>query len=839
MIGQKRIISVKIISLCIIFILLSCQAKAQGSIQKRIDFDVEMTGISWEIRCYNIDAKAGNWVSIEVRNAAKIKVSELEKKEKALGQQFREFINTETYKKDRELLGIPPFFSNKSECEKYKSDLTRERDSKTKRRIEIDKIRLSGETRKEKYSLSKLGMVKDGHRLFLEESNLSIRISVCDCDNVVTTNEITNFNNPNLEAEFLAEIEKINSDINKINILAQNRQIIESFSKSQDLCDNLRRLQGQHYFSSTLKKIRKENPSFSFSINPLAEQVSSEYWNNLRIRTNRAYRNATDAYVGCVWNEGIQSYTANVEIPFRFVKATYDLVTNVKSLFDVKLWGSIDAVRNSYGYQDNAVQLFKVASEEALNAGEDVKDWKSYIGVAGGFLSAFNGYKQTFDLVNENTAQNGLIITNRQTAEELMIRSKNMLEQFDRYRAYIDSHSSSIDCLNDRIMRLDMDNKSIKGDKITIWGTGNFDWDGEEFMVIIKESGEDLKNEYIYCEDFIKTLQIAVNLANTDYYTIEEKVRSSGADQTQINAQLSYNQENGEWFEDESTRLSEYYVQFCENENNSYPDDVIIVSNQVVPGVEDQDVDPDASPVWEYDTEPQHDYYEEPVFNDPIDHEPDYNPHGTGGSGNRIISSGAGWSAQSTTSNQNDLQNDITAAINSGKTPTGIYVGNNGEVVVYYIDDNPLGMTSWNLEWYTDVESLQNGINSNLEQGYFPMGISFTDQGKLYVLYIMSQLQATAWQLVESELDLGSVSNDVQPYIHEKYIPVGITVFGGMYYTLLAQVHDSEPVNWTIEGYENNNYTIQQGVNSAVSSGFVPFGYLKEEGVVNLLYIGF
>lgn len=673
-------------------------------------------------------------------------------------------------------------------------------------------------------------MLNTSKTYYLKELRDNIKVGKVDNNQQVKSDS-------GLEAEFLAEIAKINSDINKINQLARNRQIIESFSNSQKLCDKLRRLQGQQYFSSTLKKIRKENPGFSFSISPLAEQVSSEYWNNLRIRTSRAYRNATDAYVGCVWNEGIQSYTANVDIPFRFVKATYDLVTNVKSLFDAKLWGSIDAVRNSYGYQDNAVQLFKVASEEALNAGEDVKDWKSYIGVAGGFLSAFNGYKQAFDLVNENTAQNGLITTNRQTAEELMIRSKIMLEQFDRYRAYIDSHSSSIDCLNDRIMRLNLDNKSIKGDKITIWGTGLYDWDGEEFIEMIKESGEDLKNEYIYCEDFIKTLQIAVNLANTDYYTIEDKVRNSGADITQINAQLSYNHENGGWFEDETTRLSEYYLQFCDN--NTVPNDVTVVSTQVVPGVEEQDGDPGEPPVWENNTEPDYNHYDEPKYDEPVVNEPDYDPYQSRGSSTGTVSSGAGWSSQKTTVNQSDLQNDITSAVNSGKTPSGIYVGDDGEVMVYYIDDNPLGMTAWNLEWYEGVESLQHGINSNLEQGYFPMGISFTDHGQLYVLYIMSQLKATAWQLVESELDLGYVTNDVQPYIYEKYIPVGITVFGGMYYTLLAQVPDSENVNWTIEGYENNNYTIQQGVNNAVNSGFVPFGYLQEQGVVNVLYIGF
>ncbi|MCD6178400.1 MAG: hypothetical protein J7K39_00700 [Bacteroidales bacterium] len=647
--------------------------------------------------------------------------------------------------------------------------------------------------------------------------------------------------NSNLESEFLAEIAKINSDIAEINSLALNRQIIKSFNKSQILCDKLRRYQGDQYFSRTLKKIRKENPGFSFSITPLAEQVTPEYWMEMRGRANIAYRKAVEAYSGLVWNEGIQTFTANVEIPFRFVKATYDLVTNFKSLFDGKLWGSIDAIRNSYGYQDNAVQLFQTASEEAFNAGEDAKDWKSYIGVAGGLLSAVNGYKQTFDLVRENVTQNGLIKANRETVEQLKKRSKNLLQQFDRYRAYIDSHLSSIDCLNDRIMRLDLDNKSIKGDKITIWGTGLYDWDVDVYVNQIKEAGEYLKNEYIYCEDFIKALQIAYAQAEKNYHTINDKAKSSGAVQYQIDNVLSQNETNYDWFDKEVSRLAEMYTQFCEDENNTYPDDIIIVSNQVIPGVEEQDENPNNPPVWEYEDE--EDY--EPTYNpeqDELEQNNNINNNNNTSGGNSvpgIISKGNGWSAQKIENNPAAIQNDINNAINSGKTPSGIYISDGHEVLVYYIEGNPLGMTAWKLEDYNDATSLQNGITSNIEQAYFPMGISFTNQGDLYVLFIKSEVSVTAWQLVESQLDLNAVSANMQPYLNQQYVPVGITIYNGMYYTLMTQIPDTKITNWTIEGYQYDNNAIMQNVNTKINSGLIPFGYLKEENIVNILYVGF
>jgi len=639
-------------------------------------------------------------------------------------------------------------------------------------------------------------------------------------------------NSQNLEAEFLVEIVKINSDIAVINRLAREKKIVESFGSAQILCGKLRRYQGQQYFSTTLKKIRKENPGFSFSITPLAEQVTREYWIRMRNRANYAYRNAMDAYRGCVWNEGIQQ-AAVVEIPYAFIKLSSDLVTNLQSLYSKELLGTFQKIYTGYQNPSKSFRPVILISEDILAGGIDAYDWKTYVGIVGGVISGYDNFVKAQNMVTQYRVQGGLIQANRQSAQELINSGKNLLEQFDKYRAFIDAHSSSIDCLNDRIMRIDLDNKSIKGDKITIWGTGLYDWDGEEFINQIKEGGEDLKNEYIYCEDFIKILQISINQANTNYQIKHDKIKSSGADQTQINAQISYNQENSEWFEQEASRLLEFYSQFCEKEGNTLPDEVIVVSTDVIPGVENQNVEPYDNTNWE----PEHPF-EEPIYNEPEYEEPDNNSSYGENSSSKIIVQGEGWSAQKIHNNSTSIQNDINSSVNSGKTPAGIYISND-EVVIYYIDENPLGMTSWNLEWYDGADALKTGISNNLKQGYFPMGISFTASGKLYVLYIMSQLSATAWQLVESEMELNSVAQDLQPFINEQYVPVGITSYNGMYYTLMTQLPDAKMTNWTIEGYENNNFAIKQNVNAKANLGMVPFGYLQEGGIVNLLYVGF
>ena len=812
----------------ILFIISSLQVFSQDSYEIWLQKSCELEEVSWDYNYYDFAAR-GQWERFGIdRNYAYQKSDELRKKVGKLKAEL-DALNFSSFSYFRDKKYSYPEFHSKSECEKYKQTLLQKREEALNEQANLS---ICANIANPKYSYAEKSKLCANLRARYNAIYYGKKIENCDCKKLVSGEALNQPKDNNLEAEFLAEIAKINSDIAVINRLAREKQIVESFGSAQILCDKLQRYQGQQYFSTTLKKIRKQNPGFKFSISPLEEQVTREYWIRMRNRANIAYRNAMDAYRGCVYNEGIQQADV-VEIPVAYIKLTYDIFNTVTDMLSKQLVGTLQKVYKGYQNPSESLRPVMIISEDILAGGNDAYDWKSYVGVVGGVISSYDNFVKAQNMVTQYVVQGELIQANRETANQLMASGKDLLQQFDKYRAFIDAHSSSIDCLNDRIMRIDLDNKSIKGDKITIWGTGLYDWTGEEFINRIKEAGEDLKNEYIYCEDFIKILQIAVSRASVSYDIIEEKVHNSGADQTQISAQLSQNRENGDWFEKESTRLSEYYIQFCEVESNTFPDDVEIVSTSIIPGVEEQNGNPDEPPVWEDDDE------DKKPHNDKADDiGTSSNESQNKKTSNSVIYSGNGWTTQKVANNPETLQNDISSKVNSGSTPTGINVENE-EVFLQYIDENPLGMTSWNLEWYSNAEKLQSGISGNLEKGYFPMGISFTDSGKLYVLYIMSKLSATAWQLVESKTELKSIAHDIQPLINSHYIPVGITTYSGMYYTLMVQLPDSKLTNWSIEGYEDNNQLINQQINSKVSSGLIPFGYLKEEGVVNILYINF
>lgn len=192
-----------------------------------------------------------------------------------------------------------------------------------------------------------------------------------------------------------------------------------------------------------------------------------------------------------------------------------------------------------------------------------------------------------------------------------------------------------------------------------------------------------------------------------------------------------------------------------------------------------------------------------------------------------------------TSAHPKELEQNISHAVNAGKTPVGLFMNENQDSYICFINDNPLAMTAWTLQWYNDANSLQSGITQWMNNGYVPMGISFTDQGKLYAIFIQCQVQGTAWQLVESNMDLNSVSNDLQPYIQQDYIPFGISVYQGKYYTLMVQATDTGLKSWTIEGYAFNQDIITQNINQKATEGMIPFGYLKKDDVVNVLYVGY
>lgn len=195
------------------------------------------------------------------------------------------------------------------------------------------------------------------------------------------------------------------------------------------------------------------------------------------------------------------------------------------------------------------------------------------------------------------------------------------------------------------------------------------------------------------------------------------------------------------------------------------------------------------------------------------------------------------WSIETYSDNMQNFEHQITATSEKGFVPVGLNCTNN-QFNVLYLGGEVLNISAWNMEWYNDANSLQQGITKNMNEGYIPTGFSWSGSA-YYVFYVMTDFTGQSWQIISAPQDLTAVSNAIQPYVEDNYVPMGITLFGDEYYTLLVQFVEPLADKWFIEGYQDNAREIANGINSKIPEAAVPWGMLKSSGVANILYIGF
>ncbi|MCF8343671.1 MAG: hypothetical protein K9G67_02295 [Bacteroidales bacterium] len=74
--------------------------------------------------------------------------------------------------------------------------------------------------------------------------------------------------------------------------------------------------------------------------------------------------------------------------------------------------------------------------------------------------------------------------------------------------------------------------------------------------------------------------------------------------------------------------------------------------------------------------------------------------------------------------------------------------------------------------------------------------------------------------------------------MNQGYLPVGISLHGQWYYTLLVQVQNSSLKNWEIKGYLTLQEA-QQEINDYMPQNKLPFGFIQEGSLYNVLYVGY
>ena len=182
------------------------------------------------------------------------------------------------------------------------------------------------------------------------------------------------------------------------------------------------------------------------------------------------------------------------------------------------------------------------------------------------------------------------------------------------------------------------------------------------------------------------------------------------------------------------------------------------------------------------------------------------------------------------------FSSDVHHDMSGNTTPVGLNYSN-GAFQIMFLTPNIFGLKSWDIQYYKTAKEISAGMNSKMQnENLIPMGLT-SDNAGLSILFIETNTTGTAWQLVESKQDLTEVSKNISPYLTQGYFPVGITLHGDFYYVLLIKTKGNSFKTWEIKGYRNKA-TMDQEIQKKISQKIIPFGFLQNEGVYNVLFIG-
>lgn len=187
--------------------------------------------------------------------------------------------------------------------------------------------------------------------------------------------------------------------------------------------------------------------------------------------------------------------------------------------------------------------------------------------------------------------------------------------------------------------------------------------------------------------------------------------------------------------------------------------------------------------------------------------------------------------------NDNQLSQKINNDLNGHVTPVGLQMrGNNFDIL--YLNQDLFNISNWSMDWYdaTSANEIKSGITSKMESGLMPIGFS-SSNNRMYIFYAKGNITGQGWQLIESSQSLQQVAKDIEPYVSQDYLPVSISLYGQWYYTLLVRLPNSGFKTWAIQGYQSKK-EMTDDIRKRAEHKQIPFGYLEEGGIHNVLFLG-
>ncbi len=198
---------------------------------------------------------------------------------------------------------------------------------------------------------------------------------------------------------------------------------------------------------------------------------------------------------------------------------------------------------------------------------------------------------------------------------------------------------------------------------------------------------------------------------------------------------------------------------------------------------------------------------------------------------------GVAWRVERHKLGSSDLADQINGWTTRGYAPMGMTLRDNALYIFYY-KGKSLNFSTWSIRVYASISELKDAMSDKIDDGYVPTG--FTMKGnKIFIMYLKIKNNVKAWRLIWSKGDtLASFRSSVQPWLAKNYIPTGISLHNGRYYTLLLKIPDTKFSEWKILRDNAQTDKLKVAVDKMIlRKGWVPWAFSYREGLTYTVYL--
>jgi len=144
-------------------------------------------------------------------------------------------------------------------------------------------------------------------------------------------------------------------------------------------------------------------------------------------------------------------------------------------------------------------------------------------------------------------------------------------------------------------------------------------------------------------------------------------------------------------------------------------------------------------------------------------------------------------------------------------------------LAVFFLQAQQAGAYLWEFkEHSSNPAQIKNEIDTFIANGYIPVGITFL-QGRLNVLYVNDNSDLpSAWYLAEYS-GQGQLKSGMDQMAAQGYTPMGLSSNRGFFYVMYVQ--GIMPIsNWAIITSSLSLQSLKQAIQPYVRQGLIPFG---------------